>query len=178
MKLYKLGLVTGRFQPLHNGHIRMINKALENCEKVIILIGSAQESGTERNPLSYNQREFFIKEAFTNDFNDKDRLIIAPIVDIGIGNAFPWGDYLMNTCKFIAGEYPDVIIAGSEPDRDGWFDTEKYPDVAFIKVNRNDVKISGTMVRESFKNGDRNWEYWVPYFLIELYKYSLFEVLK
>ena len=43
MKKYKLGMILGRFQIFHKGHESIINKALELCDEVIILIGSADK---------------------------------------------------------------------------------------------------------------------------------------
>jgi cytidyltransferase-like protein len=38
------GLVLGRFQPLHPGHLRMIETAMYECDKVVVCIGSAQRA--------------------------------------------------------------------------------------------------------------------------------------
>ena len=43
-----------------------------------------------------------------------DRIIVLPIVDIGIGYVPEWGQYLINTIKFNVGEEPDFAIVGSE----------------------------------------------------------------
>ena len=58
-KPYKLGFVVGRFLAFHNGHADMMKKALEICDEVTVLIGSSQESGTEKNPFPYKVRENF-----------------------------------------------------------------------------------------------------------------------
>ena len=47
MMKHKCGLYIGRFQPLHIGHTSIISKMLDECEQVIVAVGSAQESGTE-----------------------------------------------------------------------------------------------------------------------------------
>lgn len=48
-KPYDTGLVVGRFQTFHIGHQRLIETALTLCDRVLILVGYAQECGTERN---------------------------------------------------------------------------------------------------------------------------------
>ena len=50
---YKIGLVVGRFQPITAGQQLLINTALENCKKVIILVLSSDKSRTYKNPFSY-----------------------------------------------------------------------------------------------------------------------------
>ena len=56
MKRYKLGLICGRFSPIHNGHKMIIDKSLEICDRTLVFVGSAQESGTLRNPFSADFR--------------------------------------------------------------------------------------------------------------------------
>ncbi|HDM88409.1 MAG TPA: nicotinamide-nucleotide adenylyltransferase, partial [Candidatus Bathyarchaeota archaeon] len=40
------GLFIGRFQPPHLGHLHAIKQALEECDELIIVIGSSQYSHT------------------------------------------------------------------------------------------------------------------------------------
>lgn len=73
----KLGVVIGRFQPLHNGHIDIIARALEQCEKVLVLISSATESPNYRSPLpSGTRRDMIIEE-----FKDPKNLVLLPLRD-------------------------------------------------------------------------------------------------
>ena len=73
MKSYKLGITIGRFQTFHKGHQVMIDKAIELCEKVGVFIGSSQESGTNKNPFSYEMRESILKKIYG------DRISIYPL---------------------------------------------------------------------------------------------------
>ena len=50
MKPYDIGLIVGRFQHFHIGHRSLVENAYKLCDRVLILVGSAQESGTLRNP--------------------------------------------------------------------------------------------------------------------------------
>jgi bifunctional NMN adenylyltransferase/nudix hydrolase len=47
----------GRFQPLHNAHVATLKKAYSLADQVLIVIGSAGEPSTFKNPLSAEQRE-------------------------------------------------------------------------------------------------------------------------
>ena len=38
------GILIGRMQPVHNGHIEVIKKTLEEVDEIVIGIGSAQKS--------------------------------------------------------------------------------------------------------------------------------------
>ena len=62
-RLYKNGLVIGRFDPVHIGHNKLINESLKRCERTLVLVGSAQESGTLRNPLPLSMRIRLIRQS-------------------------------------------------------------------------------------------------------------------
>ena len=81
MKKYNLGLICGRFGPIHKGHQSIINTSIERCDKTLIFVGSAQESGTLRNPFSADFRMDLIRKVFP----DKNKVQIEKsknIVDL------------------------------------------------------------------------------------------------
>ena len=59
----KLGVIIGRFQPMHNGHVALIKKSMETCEKTLVLIGSTNKAVDFRNPLTVDERLDLIEEA-------------------------------------------------------------------------------------------------------------------
>lgn len=73
----------GRFQPLHNGHIYVINQALRLADKVIILVGSTNLARSPRNPFLLHERAKMIEDAVaSNDLEDaKGRVIVRPVAD-------------------------------------------------------------------------------------------------
>lgn len=56
-------LFIGRFQPFHNGHLKLINEILKSNDKVVIGIGSCREKNTRENPFSAAERIKMIKLA-------------------------------------------------------------------------------------------------------------------
>ena len=58
-----IGIYIGRFQPLHYGHISIINEGLKKEDFMIIIIGSKNKKN-DRNPFSYDIRKNFITEYF------------------------------------------------------------------------------------------------------------------
>ena len=119
MKKYNVGLVIGRFQPFHKGHEYMIRKALSLCKRVVVLVGSSQESGTERNPFNYQIRKEMIEKVFKKEVSF-NRIVIIPIVDKGYGNSPMWGDYIAKACFDSTGENPDLYISGCAEERSNW----------------------------------------------------------
>ena len=60
-KPFQLGIIVGRFQTFHTGHLDMVNKACAVCDRVGIFVGSSQESGTLKNPFTYDARYNMLK---------------------------------------------------------------------------------------------------------------------
>ena len=76
------GLVIGRYQPFHKGHLEIITEIMSDpdCSELVIAIGSAQESHTSKNPFTAGERIIMINDALTAA-GLKDYFLI-PVVDI------------------------------------------------------------------------------------------------
>ena len=76
------GLVIGRYQPFHNGHLEVIKEIISDndCDELILAIGSAQESHTAINPFTAGERILMIDSALSSEGIKNYYLI--PIVDI------------------------------------------------------------------------------------------------
>lgn len=113
-KKYKYGLYIGRFQPIHIGHESIIRKMLNECERVIIAIGSAQESGTTKNPFTFEQRADLITNVFYRE-RVEGRLKIMPLEDReNPSNDASWGDYVFQKVYNRFYIFPDVIYEGKK----------------------------------------------------------------
>lgn len=150
-KQYELALILGRFQVFHNGHVEIVNKALEVAEKVLILVGSSQESGTEKNPFSYETRKDMISKCFENNI---DRIIIMGIPDAGLGNNQSWGDYVLAYVKKNVGRLPDVAISGEEARRTSWYANYDIDEIFISKT----TDVSATKMRAwMVENNQNEW---------------------
>ncbi|KZC79458.1 adenylyltransferase/cytidyltransferase family protein [Sphingobium yanoikuyae] len=58
------GVFIGRFQPMNIGHEHVIARALENAERLIVLVGSANVARDPRNPFSFAEREAMLGSTF------------------------------------------------------------------------------------------------------------------
>lgn len=70
----------GRFQPLHYGHMRVMDIALRRSKKLIILAGSANAARTLRNPFTFEERYAMIASQYGEAIKD-GRLVIKPLDD-------------------------------------------------------------------------------------------------
>lgn len=59
----KVGVFIGRFQPLHVGHLQTIERALNEVDELVIVIGSARTARNLRNPFTADERRLMIESA-------------------------------------------------------------------------------------------------------------------
>ena len=59
-----LAVYVGRFQIPHIGHAHIVRKGLEIADRVLIVLGSANESPSFRNPFSVNDRIAMLRTYF------------------------------------------------------------------------------------------------------------------
>ena len=57
------GLIIGRFQPFHLGHLLTVQGIIRECGYAKVAIGSAQYSQTQKNPFTSEERERMIHAA-------------------------------------------------------------------------------------------------------------------
>lgn len=62
MSKRKLTVFIGRFSPFHIGHAQVLKRALELSEKVLIIVGSANEPRTTKNPWTAQERGAMITD--------------------------------------------------------------------------------------------------------------------
>ncbi len=171
-KPYKLGILVGRFQTLHSGHIDMISRAAELCDKVGVFVGSSDESGTSKNPFSYETREDMLKTVFG------DGIFVYPLPDIGVGNNSAWGDYVLKNVVGRFGEMPDLLVSGKEARRISWFDSVEGASIAELYIPKT-IDISATEMRDFLLEDDIDgWEKYTDPRLWHKYERLRQEVLK
>lgn len=151
-KPFSLGILVGRFQTLHLGHEDIFQKAIALCDEVGVFVGSSQESGTFKNPYSYETRERILKKVFDS------RIQVYPLPDIGVGNNSQWGEYVLQNVRQRFNQLPDLLVSGKEERRVSWFDGVEGVSVAELYVPKT-IDISATCMRDYLITGDvENWK--------------------
>lgn len=165
-KAYDIAFLCGRFQLMHIGHESLVNTALKMCDRIIILVGSAQESGTIRNPFDIETRIKMIREIYP-----QDSIIVKPLSDLSKEDDITpeWGKYVLNNVKKYVYKTPELMIYGNDESRSRWFNTEDIKDVTEIIVPRSRLPISATELRRALV--EDNKEMWFKYHNPRLHKY-------
>lgn len=146
-KPYDCGLLCGRFQTFHIGHEALVETALKLCDRVLILVGSAQEQGTERNPFNISTRLDMLREIY----GDRGDIMLYGLPDMTDENDIcpEWGRYLLDNVDRYIYKVPELMIYGNDEARSRWFAPDDIRDVTEVIVNRGRIPISATMVREA-----------------------------
>lgn len=163
---YDSGLLLGRFQTFHIGHQSLVDTALNLCDRLVLMVGSAQESGTKRNPYNVLVREEMIKEIYGGD----DRVIIYPIPDLSHEDDITtdWGRYVLQHVHTILYKAPELMIYGNDEARSRWFDAEDIKNTAEFIIPRQRIPVAATELRNFMLLDQR--EQWMKYVNPKLHK--------
>lgn len=143
------GLFIGRFQPFHKGHLSIIKRISEECESVLIGVGSAQKERENRNPLSGGERIEMIGRVL--DSRGISPYRIYPVPDIDCYPAWPY---------YVRAILPsfDVVYSNSSAVlrlfKNTRIDVRELED-----INRDEWK--GAEIRRRIIEGEE-WKYLVP----------------
>jgi len=138
----------GRFQPLHIGHLKVIKWILKKYDKVYIAIGSSQESNTDKNPFTLEQRKRMIQNTLKSERIEKKKYEIFGIPDFHDDKA--WVESILKKTKF------DVVFT-MNPWTKRCFDAFNIP----VKEHPMFDDISATKIRKMIKNKE-DWQELVP----------------
>jgi nicotinamide-nucleotide adenylyltransferase len=155
----KQALFVGRFQPFHLGHLSVIKKALETEDRLIIVIGSAEENHEPDNPFTAGERFQMIETALKAEGITHDQFTIIPIRNVE--NFILWTAHVD---QYIPPIYK--VYTGSQIVKELYLEQGKYEieDVEMVS------EISGTGIREKMLKGDERWEKQVHQDVVKLIK--------
>ena len=169
---YQHGFCIIRCQPFHIGHDRLIKQMMEECAYGTVLIGSAQESGTEKNPLPY----FIRKKMIQNVWRKSEAYNRLRIVGIKDTNSTPWNMHVLETIKKEQPDKsaPDVIYVGDESEY--LFFKNDISNVEICSRTTQDFPfLSGNMVRDMIALRDERYKEFVHPENIELVEKNFYE---
>jgi nicotinamide-nucleotide adenylyltransferase len=153
------GLLIGRMQPFHNGHVQIIKQAFKEVDELIIGIGSAQISHTVKDPFTAGERILMIKKTLVEEDLDINKSYIIPLTDVM--NHSLWVAHIeMLTPPF------NKVFSGN-PLVQQLFSESGYELNTHTLFNRE--ILSGTKIRQIMIN-DENWESLVPKATAEIIK--------
>ena len=76
------GMIVGRFQPFHKGHLSVIKYILNEVDDLIVIIAASQQSHQPKNPFTAGERYDMIHNSLVEELKDITRVIIIPANDV------------------------------------------------------------------------------------------------
>lgn len=135
----KLALIIGRFQPLHEGHLDLINHALEAADKVLVLVGSTNKLPDFKNPFSYEERLQLLEGVYASNLDVQFR----PLPDRDTDDE--WASDVIGHVLSIEEDPTEVMLFCNPRDEAFYRKTLVFP-VTTI----DNVKISATDIRNQW----------------------------
>lgn len=135
----KSGIFIGRFQPVHQGHVHAIGIAATQVDQLYILVGSANQCRSIRNPWTYEERAaMLLKKIHALGMNN---VHILPLNDYRYNNT-QWMSDVRQTAEFYgAGKF---ILFGHEKDGNDylkWFPDWEYRNIeAQYMINASSIR--------------------------------------
>lgn len=158
-----IGVFLARMQPVHNAHLYMVKLALEECDEVVIILGSENKRDMIRNPFNIRVRERLLKNALPP--NDRDRIKIYEIPDWSMESKREddktWGRYLYyNIVSRIGQKHFKFFYSDGIENLNAWFggtEVEQY--IEYKVYEREDMfdGLSATKIRDAFVRNDREY---------------------
>jgi len=143
------GLLIGRFQPFHLGHLDAVLFGLARTENLFICIGSSNKSNERKNPFSAEERREMIVTSIEPSIADRIKIFDVP----DVGDHEKWTFEIDKTVP----KY-DIIFTNDEFTRT-LFEKREISVISVILKDRE--KFSGTNIRNLIAY-DRNWRDLVP----------------
>ena len=143
------GLLIGRFQPFHLGHLDAVLFGLSRAENLFICIGSSNKSNERKNPFSAEERREMIVTSIEPSIADRIKIFDVP----DVGDHEKWTFEIDKTVP----KY-DVVFTNDEFTKT-LFEKREISVISVVLKDRE--KFSGTNIRNLITY-DRNWRDLVP----------------
>ena len=76
---HDIAVLVGRFQPFHDAHLALLTRALALAPRVVVVVGSAFQARTPKNPFTWTERAEMIRHALPEA--DRARVAVVPMRD-------------------------------------------------------------------------------------------------
>lgn len=156
----KYGVFLARMQPVHNAHLWLVDKALKENDRVLIVLGSENKVDMLRNPYKITLRKRMLRECLTKEQNKKLKIITLP--DWSMESDFEsdkiWGRYFYyNVVAAIEQKRFSIYYSDDISILDSWFkgtEVEEYITYRHFERTTLFEGLSSTKIRQAFIDND------------------------
>lgn len=148
-------VLIGRFQPLHAGHLALLDEALRTARDVVVVLGSAHAARSVRNPFTWQERQALVLGALAPDAAARVRF--APVRDYY--DEARWARAVVTAVEAPApwrtggpATKRSVCVVGHFKDASSGY-LRSFPGWALHTLPRQGP-VDGTPIREAWLDGD------------------------
>ena len=138
----------GRFQPFHNAHLETILIALQQSQRVIIALGSAQSERNIKNPFLAIEREQMILSNFSHA--EQKRIDFVHIIDVYDDQK--WVAQVKSKVAALLKPQARVGLIGHFKDESSYY-LSLFPEWLLVELEALHHAISATPIRETYYRG-------------------------
>jgi nicotinamide-nucleotide adenylyltransferase len=143
------GLLIGRFQPFHLGHLEALQFALSKVDKLWVGLGSSNRPVEKNNPFTAEQRKEMILSSIDDSMKEKISIYFIPDLD----NHMKWVEKIDTIVpKF------DIIFSNDDLTKH-LYSKRNIQVLSIPFLNRE--SLSGTNIRDLIIS-DQKWNNFVP----------------
>ena len=146
-KPFHTSVVIGRFQIPHEGHKKLLEKAAEVADNIVIIVGSVGQPKTPKNPFSFEERKEMLKEIIPEGISCST----LPVRDKKYNN----NDWVVDVVNKVNSTLPNgwsdhprkIALVGHKKDSSSFY-LDLFPQWKFVEVT-NHINISSTVIRNN-----------------------------
>ncbi len=141
---FDIGIIIGRFQPFHKAHSALLNHALNNAARVIVVLGSSLQARSAKNPFSEAERMTMILSTLTKE--NQARIKFITIRDHYDDEA--WKQSLLLAIEAQCTQQEKIALIGFQKDASSYY-LNFFPNWHFINITKQG-EIDGTKLRKTY----------------------------
>ncbi|MBY0410425.1 MAG: bifunctional nicotinamide-nucleotide adenylyltransferase/Nudix hydroxylase [Burkholderiaceae bacterium] len=138
-----LSVYIGRFEPVHNGHLALLHHALMQASRVVVVMGSAWQARSPKNPFIWQEREAMLRGALSSA--DNARVHVMPMRDHY--NEAVWANAVQEAVVQLAGPSAIIGLVGHFKDASSSY-LKAFPGWVLLPVARHGA-IDATTIRDA-----------------------------
>jgi len=149
--VYGIGVLIGRFQPFHDGHLALLREAIQRADRVLVVIGSA---GAARRPdalpFTAPERQMMIEACLGTEARARVRFAaITDLSDDGLWNSAVRDAVRDAATKWGLAPTADVALFGCEKDASSYY-LQAFPEWSLQVIEPQREGLSATGLRDLY----------------------------
>ena len=156
----KISVVIGRFQPFHNGHLHLVRKALQETDRLIIVLGSSNRSRSVKNPYTVSERKRMILSSL-RDISPRKEIFFVESPD-NLYKEWSWKAEIVRRVNDLipSGVKRQIFLYGHTKDDSSYY-LKEFPEWKYVEVDSEEC-IDATNIRNAMYVDHWGFENIVP----------------